>query len=155
MITVICTYVCKNSQIHGHVQLQKEMFTSMLPWFITACKRNLGQGNMFTPVCHSVHRGSAWSQGGVPGPRGGAWWRHPPERLLLRAVRILLECILVEKCGFQNWKKQKTKHMIHYIKPESRDKKWCLYIPADKIHDDFNLFIVDLIRIVSCKTLPG
>ena len=30
---------------------------------------------------------------GVPGP-GGAWWR-PPRRLLLWAVRILLECILV------------------------------------------------------------
>ena len=24
--------------------------------FITACKRSLGQGNVFTPVCHSVHR---------------------------------------------------------------------------------------------------
>ena len=24
---------------------------------ITACKRSLGQGNVFTPVCHSVHRG--------------------------------------------------------------------------------------------------
>ena len=48
--------------------------------------------------------------GGVPGPRGGclllggdgvaasgggAWWRSPG-RLLLRAVRILLECILVQ-----------------------------------------------------------
>ena len=62
----------------------------------------------------SVH-GGAWScgvigagggllPGGVPGPEGvfsrgglvpgGAWWR-PPGRLLLRAVRILLECILV------------------------------------------------------------
>ena len=44
--------------------------------------------------------GGVWSQG-VPGPRGGlvpggggAWWR-PSGRLLLRAVRILLECILV------------------------------------------------------------
>ena len=26
---------------------------------ITARKRSLGQGNVFTPVCHSVHRGSA------------------------------------------------------------------------------------------------
>ena len=26
---------------------------------------------------------------------GGAWWRPPPRRLLLRAVRILLECIIV------------------------------------------------------------
>ena len=29
----------------------------------TARKRSLGQGNIFAPVCHSVHRG-------VPGPRG-------------------------------------------------------------------------------------
>ena len=39
--------------------------------------------------------GGAWSKGGgclLPG--GGAWWR-PPRRLLLRAVCILLECILV------------------------------------------------------------
>ena len=43
----------------------------------------------------------AWSQG-VSAPGGlsaqgrGAWWRAPG-RLLLRAVRILLECILVQK----------------------------------------------------------
>ena len=61
--------------------------------------------------------GGAWSQGGVPGlegalswggvpgpgvpgpggsaPEGGAWWRPAPGRPLLRAVRILLECIIV------------------------------------------------------------
>ena len=46
--------------------------------------------------------GGAWSQGcliwGVPGPRGvsgGGSGGDPPGRLLLRAVRILLECILV------------------------------------------------------------
>ena len=60
---------------------------------ITARKRSLGQGNMFTGVCLSTG-------GGVPGPGGclvpgGAWWRSPPEQLLLRAVRNLLECILV------------------------------------------------------------
>ena len=47
--------------------------------------------------------GGAWSRGvlgprGVPAPEGsgpgGAWWR-PPGRLLLRAVRILLECIVL------------------------------------------------------------
>ena len=27
---------------------------------ITARKRSLGQGNIFTPVCHSVHRGCVW-----------------------------------------------------------------------------------------------
>ena len=78
---------------------------------------NLGQGYIFTGVCDSVHSGGggvpapggAWS-GGMPGPggacsRGGAW-ETPPGRLLLRAVRILLECILVcrfmidGKCAF-------------------------------------------------------
>ena len=56
--------------------------------FITARKRSLGQGNMFTDVCLSTGGGGVWS-GGVPGG-------DPPRRLLLRAVRILLECILVD-----------------------------------------------------------
>ena len=76
---------------------------------------------MFLQVSDSVHRGGAcswgvpapgegvWSGGcllwgclvrGVPAPRGGACsggvpGEDPPRRLLLRAVRILLECILV------------------------------------------------------------
>ena len=60
--------------------------------FITVRKRRLGQGNMFTGVYLST--------GGVPGA-GDAWsWGVPggdthPGRLLLRAVRILLEYILV------------------------------------------------------------
>ena len=36
--------------------------------FFTARKRSLGQGNIFAPVCHSVHRGGlGW---GVPAPGG-------------------------------------------------------------------------------------
>ena len=122
---------------------------------ITARKRSLGQGNIFTPVCHSVHRGGkmpgprgvpggcllpggllpggrgacsgdggevpasrGWvcllpgglllgvaSSRGVPAPAGSAPGvvpapgglpaEDPPGWLLLRAVRILLECILV------------------------------------------------------------
>ena len=40
--------------------------------------------------------GGVWSSGGVCSS-GGAWWRNPPGRLLLRAGRILLECILVKE----------------------------------------------------------
>ena len=36
---------------------------------ITARKRSLGQGNIFTPVCHSVHRGAS-----VVAPGGGHAW---------------------------------------------------------------------------------
>ena len=46
----------------------------------------LGQGNMFTGVCLST--GGCLVQGGVE-------TQPPPRRLLLRAVYILLECILV------------------------------------------------------------
>ena len=40
---------------------------------VTARKRSLGQGNIFTPVCHSVHRGvpgqvPPWDQVHPPGP---------------------------------------------------------------------------------------
>ena len=40
-------------------QLLQELKSSMMdcvPIF-TGCKQSLGQGNVFTPVCHSVHRG--------------------------------------------------------------------------------------------------
>ena len=88
-------------------------------WFITVRKRSLGQGNVFTPVCHSVHRGRGSLQ--PPVGRPGIWEEptlgRPPRRRPLsrppwmpthpdaeppppgyinkRAVRILLECILV------------------------------------------------------------
>ena len=72
----------------------------------------LGQGCIFTGVCDSVHRGECYPSmhcrwypslpcmgggsalGRVSAPGGVAWWR-PPGWLLLRAVLILLECILV------------------------------------------------------------
>ena len=59
----------------------------------TARKRSLGQGNIFISVCQEF-----CSRGGVHGPRGvcsrGVHGGDPPRRLLLWAVRILLECIL-------------------------------------------------------------
>ena len=41
--------------------------------YFTARKRSLGQGNIFAPVCHSVHRGGVcswgvWSREGPPDP---------------------------------------------------------------------------------------
>ena len=82
---------------------------------ITACKRSLGQGNVFIPVFDSVHRGgggyncaSFCSQEGLhPATRGGGlhleggWLDPPPNRILRdtvneRVVRILLECIFVD-----------------------------------------------------------
>ena len=102
--------------------LQSMIFTFFLQCytcFITARKRSLGQGNVFTPLCHSVHRGDlcpsihhrSHDQGGLcPGgslPRGSLSRRGqslsrgvssretPPSNEW--AVRILLECILVVK----------------------------------------------------------
>ena len=51
----------------------KVIIHSLILPIITARKRSLGQGNIFTPVCHSVHRrGHAWLLGGcVCGCSGG------------------------------------------------------------------------------------
>ena len=61
-----------------------------------------GSGGCLVPGGVPGPGGGAWSRGGAcsgrSGPVGGTWWR-PPRRLLLRAVRILLECILVY-CAF-------------------------------------------------------
>ena len=101
---------------------------------VTARKRSLGQGNIFTPVCHSVQGGHALllrgggvsvvagvmhgcsgggggrgacmvALGGMRGCSGGHAWLLPGghawdmtthgDTVNERAVRILLECILV------------------------------------------------------------
>ena len=61
---------------------------------VTARKQSLGQGNIFISVCQEF---CPWGRGGlVPGGSApGGLVETPPGRLLLLAVRILLECILV------------------------------------------------------------
>ena len=55
------------------IQYSKVLFTSR--------KRSLGQGNIFTSVCHSVQGGVCMAKGGMHGEegcvwqRGHAWWR--------------------------------------------------------------------------------
>ena len=93
--------------------------------YIYRPQRSCGQGNIFTPVCHSVHRGegvSASVHAGIPHPPEQTppraetplehtpppWSTHHPPRsrhplgsrlrhaVNERPVRILLECILVD-----------------------------------------------------------
>ena len=102
----ICVLSGKSTKISGS-------FTQ--PVFIKLfLSTKLGQGYIFTGVCHSDNRGvpgpgGAWSRGGVCSGGclllgGDAWWR-PPGRPPLRAVRILLECILfpVLAVNCSNW----------------------------------------------------
>ena len=53
------------------MSLSCNMWIRSLQIIFTARKRSLGQGNIFTPVCHSVHGGRAWLLGGVRGCMGG------------------------------------------------------------------------------------
>ena len=60
----------------------------------------LREGNVFTPVCDSVHRGGlcpggSLSKWGGSLSRGVSVMETPPGTVEQRAVRILLECILV------------------------------------------------------------
>ena len=59
---------------------------------ITARKRSLGQGNIFTPVCHSVHRGACMVAGGhVWFYLGGCAWLLPGGHVwLLGGVCVVL-----------------------------------------------------------------
>ena len=87
--------------------------------------KEVAEGNVFTPICHSVHRGACvvgvgacmvvgWGMCG----RGHAWQggtcvaggRHAwQERWqLLWTVRILLECILVEAVAVNHYFTEKS-----------------------------------------------
>ena len=65
-------------------------------------QRSCGQGNIFTPVRHSVHRGGGLPQRPPPAketpPETGTPTRHTVNE---RPVRISLECILVVYFGGQ------------------------------------------------------
>ena len=102
-------WVLTSSGIHGPGILrdmvdQRAVCILLECFLITAHKWSLGQGNIFTCVCHSIHRGRGLSPGGLP-DRDAPWTenplnRDPPDRDPPlyggeRAVRILLECILV------------------------------------------------------------
>ena len=90
-----------NTTLNSTVKQPQNMDQNSL---ITAHKRSLGQGNVFTPVCHSVHRTDLphYKLGYIHplfGQTTAALGRHQPS--ILRdtvnkpAVRILLECKLV------------------------------------------------------------
>ena len=76
------------------LNILKETMHHLLAFTSTGCKllpaaTKLGQGNIFTSVCHSVH------SGGGSDFFGGAVSQPPPDIVNARPVRILLECLLV------------------------------------------------------------
>ena len=97
--------------------LSRQYWGSVVARIFTVPKRSLGQGNIFTSVCHSVHKGGRevlWCHflfchgqhlppPGHPPPTPSPprtaphTEQHPPPSVTMeqRAVRILLECILV------------------------------------------------------------
>ena len=102
------------SSNHRSVQFQEKM--------ITARKRSLRQGNVFTHVCHSAHMGRRGLHPGGSASKGEVCIQgelgRPPfqdtwdsvlwDTVNKRAVRILLECFLV---------------VIFYYKKKKRCKK--------------------------------
>ena len=106
-------YFCVSVISNISIERILPVFTIIMNDFVTVRKRSLGQGNVFAPVCHSVHKGGTWAGtppagtphlGQVHTPLAGTpLGRYPPGRYPLsilpmvnaRAVRILLECILV------------------------------------------------------------
>ena len=53
--------------------------TFSLKFLVTARKRSLGQGNVLTPVCHSVHGGRGSGQPPPSVGRLGGYWADPPD----------------------------------------------------------------------------
>ena len=88
-------------------------------------QRSCGQGNLFTRVCHSVHRGGGLARRTPPGTRH----HHPPpsqgsrlrHTVYERPVRILLECILI--CDLVKSYPRKTRRQILSVKWQNKNNK--------------------------------
>ena len=85
-------------------QLQRVLLNLFLYTIITARKRSLGQGNIFSSMCQEIcSRGLPQCMLGYHPPQS----RHPPAQCMLgdtvnkRAVCILLECNLVSSEAFR------------------------------------------------------
>ena len=86
------------------------------------------EGYVFTHICHSVHRRGAipaciadsipacLAAGGVCSGGGGDLETPPSRRLLLRTVRILLECILVIQNNTIVYREIQFRHLFAFIK---------------------------------------
>ena len=100
--------------------------------------RSCGQGNVFTRVCHSVHRGglarrtppgpdTTTPPGPDPPPPGMETTPPPGSRLrhtvYERPVRILLECILI--CDLVKSYPRKTRRQILSVKQQNKNNKAC------------------------------
>ena len=72
---------CNNGVVTKLTLLNRKSTRAKVSSF-TACKRSLGQGNIFAPVCHSVRRGvclsACWDTTNPPGRRPPR--RRPPGR---------------------------------------------------------------------------
>ena len=126
--------------------------TTTVDFIFTACKRSLGQGNIFAPVCHSVHGGcvchysplvrhppgrhlplqenthpsppSRHPPGHTPPPPSSACW----DTVNKRAVRIPLECILVFVNDLVFFSTEGAQHatdrVVHFYGKYIGAKKW-------------------------------
>ena len=56
----------------------RQYWGSVVPRIFTARKRSLGQGNIFTSVCHSVHRGGGVCATHAPSPQACTPKAHMP-----------------------------------------------------------------------------
>ena len=75
-----CTRTALRLIYNEQKRTQRQIFP--LIFLVTARKRSLGQGNIFAPVCHSVHRGgvclsACWDT--TPLEQTPPWSRHPPQ----------------------------------------------------------------------------
>ena len=111
-----CSFFCKDHVMKRQTSTEIEWITYdvHLIAIFTARKRSLGQGNVFTPVCHSAHGGTEVGDGVyvwyhflcgclVPCSLGGlCLWSPVPSRGSLSLVRCSLGGSLsLFPCSFQ------------------------------------------------------
>ena len=99
-------------------------------FLVTVRKRSLGQGNIFTPVCHSVHRGSTWAGTPLPCEQNDKQV-HPPRSRYTPQTRYTPGPGILPPGRYTPWQ-------IHPLgpgtPPRTRYPPWTRYTPWDQVH---------------------
>ena len=126
---------------------------------ITARRRSLGQGNIFTPVCHSVHGGSTWAGTPHHGTRyiprirytpvsgtppdqvypPGTRYTHPPQDQVPPGTRYTLQTRYIPWTRYtpqgpemSPWTRYTT--LTRYSTPPGPGTPHTWYPPGDQVH---------------------
>ena len=122
----LCVLVQCNTSLLPQFTRLRQKFPPITPnvqsAFFTARKRSLGQGNVFTPVCHSVHRGGVSFPACITGHMNDQGCLHRGGSVCLEGG-VCLQVVRIWGVCIQVWGGGDRQTSLHWILRDMVNKR--------------------------------